>query len=148
MTNKAPKKPTSARRILLVEDQEALAKIRAAFLAQQGYEVVWASDGEHARHLLSADCFHLVVTDSRLPDISGWEVASEAKNRGIPVILSSGYPVRLRSAQLAARGVNFLCPKPCSLQELHTVIRKALKTGRANIRRAAPVQKSQYEGLP
>jgi DNA-binding response OmpR family regulator len=139
-----PRKARSSGRILLVDDQEALSSVLAAFLGQEGYEVVQATKGMQALRILSKDRFHLVVTDSKLPDISGWEVAALAKERGLPVILSSGWPVRLDAGQLAAHGVDFLCPKPCSPRQLHSIIRKALRKGKARIRRTAVVRKAQY----
>ena len=130
-------------RILLVEDHEALASIRRTFLAQEGYEVVCACDGQQARRLLATDTFHLVITDSALPDLSGWEVASAAKKRGLPVILSSGWPVRISPGQLAARGVDFLCPKPSRLRQLLALVKKALSKPRDYCGTLVP--KSQYQ---
>ena len=113
-------------RILLVEDHEALATLRRVFLSQQGYEVACARDGQQARRLLERMPFQVVVTDSALPGTSGWEVATLAKQHGLPVILSSGWPVRMRRWQIAALGVDFLCPKPCSLIQLLGLIQKAV----------------------
>jgi DNA-binding response OmpR family regulator len=125
------KKPASLGRVLLVDDQEPLSAILAAFLVQEGYEVVQARTGRQARRLLAKDRFHAIVTDSMLPDISGWEVAVAARKQGTPVVLSSGWPIRLGPAQLASRGVDFLCPKPCSPRELQSVIRRAMRKRKA-----------------
>jgi two-component system response regulator VanR len=138
-------KAKSRVRILLVDDQEALASVLAAFLNQQGYDVVWARDGEQARREMADGTFHLVITDSVLPHGSGWEVASDAKRRGLPVILSSGWPVRLRSSQLASRGVDFLCPKPFAPAELHRLIRQALRHAPGKAPRRSLVPKAQYQ---
>lgn len=132
-------------RILLVDDHEALASVRRLFLIQEGYEVVCARSGPQALRLLATDIFHLVITDSVLPELSGWEVASTAKRRGLPVILSSGWPVRMSVGQLAPRGVDFLCPKPCRLPQLLSIVKKALRQRTAKDDRTSLVPKSQYQ---
>jgi DNA-binding response OmpR family regulator len=132
-------------RILLVDDHESLAAILVAILVQEGYRVEWARDGIQARQLLTTKPFHLVVTDSALPGRSGWDVASDAKKRGLPVILSSGWPVRLRADQLAARGVDFLCPKPCPPRQLLSIIKKALRKGSRKVDCGTLVPESQYQ---
>jgi two-component system response regulator VicR len=127
------KNPPRAR-ILLVEDHEPLAALRAAFLAQQGYQVACVRDGQKALRLLPGQSFDLVITDSELPHASGWEVASVAKRWRVPVILSSGWPVRLSPEQIAMRGVDLVAPKPCTLQHLLELVQTALARGvlRAN----------------
>ena len=119
------KNPPPAR-ILLVEDHVPLASLRAAFLTQQGYQVVCASDGRKALRLLPAQSFDLVITDSQLPHASGWEIASAAKRWRLPVILSSGWPVRLSPQEIALRGVDLVAPKPCTLQQLLELVQAAL----------------------
>ena len=115
-----------SRRILLVEDHQQLADLRRAVLTLHGYEVVCAADGKQACRLLDQQSFDLVVTDSELPKVSGWEVATAAKKQDLPVILSSGWPVRLSPQQAATRGVDFVAPKPCTLQHLLALIETAL----------------------
>jgi DNA-binding response OmpR family regulator len=113
-------------RILLVEDHTPLASLRAVLLTHEGYQVVCASEGRKALRLLSGQFFDLVITDSELPHASGWEVASAAKRWKVPVILSSGWPVRMSPEQLALRGVDFVAPKPCTLQQLLALVQAAL----------------------
>lgn len=101
--------------------------MRQTFLAHNGYEVVCARDGRDASRLLGQETFDLVITDSELPLASGWEVAAAAKERAIPVILSSGWPVRLRPEEVVRRGVDFVASKPCGLDQLLHLVEAALK---------------------
>jgi DNA-binding response OmpR family regulator len=101
--------------------------MRRAFLIQHGYEVVWARDGQEGCRLVQSEPFDLVVTDAELPKASGWEVAGLAKEHALPVILSSGWPLRLRREEVAARGVDLVFPKPCSLAGLLTLVEAALR---------------------
>ena len=151
------RRPRAARRILLVEDHHALATLRRAFLAEQGYEVVCAGNGDDARRLLQSQRFHLVVADAMLPPpglsaaaslatLSGWEVAAAARRRGVPVILSSGWPVRLPGRQLQELGVDYLCPKPCSLNRLLHLVEAALKKPAAVPASERPARKPGTKG--
>ena len=110
-------------RILLVEDHEALAVLRCAILRQQGYEIVLTADGREACRLLDQEPFDLVVTDAELPEGSGWEVATAAKRQDLPVILSTGWPVRAAHSS----DVDFVITKPSSVAEFLSLVRVALQ---------------------
>jgi CheY-like chemotaxis protein len=86
--DKAPR-----RRVLLVDDEELVRLSTAAMLADLGYEVVEASSGEEALHMLQEAAPDLLVTDHLMPGISGVELAHEAQRR-IPTLrtlIVSGY---------------------------------------------------------
>ena len=135
---KAEKPPTrsSMPRILLVEDHHSLAALRCAVLRQQQYEVVLTGDGEEACRLLEAEPFDLVVTDSQLSSGSGWEVARAAKKRRLPVILSTGWP--LRSPQ--SRDVDYVLAKPSTMTRFLALIHTALQKTNSTAREMTPVR--------
>ena len=58
-------------RILIVEDRDSLRRMLEAALGQEGYEVTTAADGEAGIRLLAARPFDFVLTDLKLPDVSG-----------------------------------------------------------------------------
>jgi DNA-binding response OmpR family regulator len=112
-----------ASRILLVEDHESLAALRCAVLREQQYAVVMTADGREACRLLEEEPFDLVITDSELPSGSGWEVARTAKKHHLPVILSTGWP--LRSSH--SKDVDFVLTKPSSITRFLALIHTALQ---------------------
>jgi len=116
----------SGNRILLVEDHEALAALRSAVLRKQGYGVVLTANGLEACRLLERESFDLVVTDARLSDGSGWEVARAAKKRRLPVILSTGWPLPRR-----AQDVDYILSKPCSITHFLALVHRALQKSQA-----------------
>ncbi|HEY7679137.1 MAG TPA: response regulator [Terriglobia bacterium] len=135
-------------RILLVEGHAPLAAMRRAFLIQHGYEVVWARDGQEGCRLVQSEPFDLVVTDAELPKASGWEVAGLAKEHALPVILSSGWPLRLRREEVAARGVDLSISKTMqSGRSAHAGGSGAAEKARAIEGPAHLVRKSQYHRL-
>ena len=62
------------RRLLLVEDDSAVALVYRMRLEMDGYEVIHAADGEEALRLASAELPDLVVLDIKLPKVDGFEV--------------------------------------------------------------------------
>src|SRR5512146_113734 len=66
--------PEERLRLLVVDDDEAIREIISAMLTEQGYEIVTAEDGQQALDLLPQFCPHLVVTDLRMPRMSGDEL--------------------------------------------------------------------------
>ena len=66
-------------RLLLIEDDEAFLRRLQANLRAAGYDVTAAADGKAALEALGRAFFDLVVTDIRLPDISGLDILSRIK---------------------------------------------------------------------
>ena len=61
-------------RILVVDDDKDIVRLVRAYLAQAGFEVLVAYDGESALHIVRRDRPDLVVLDLMLPDRDGWEI--------------------------------------------------------------------------
>src|SRR5579864_8798146 len=79
-----PMENTSARtrpRLLVVDDEEAIREVTSAMLAEQGYEILTAEDGLQALELLPQFCPDLVVTDLRMPRMSGFELLKVMRER-------------------------------------------------------------------
>lgn len=81
------------KRILIVEDEPLTAFDNEVTLADQGYEVVATLDGfDQAIAILDREDVDLVLSDLRLSgEQSGLDLARAAKDRGIPVLFSTGY---------------------------------------------------------
>ncbi len=73
--------PRAKNRILLVEDEEALAQGLLANLRRKGHQVQLAKDGERALELAAAQTFDLVMLDVMLPEIDGFEVCRRLRER-------------------------------------------------------------------
>jgi CheY-like chemotaxis protein len=105
--------PVSSPRILIVDDQRQVRRMLRLSLELSGreYEVVEAKSGEEAMQVLSEAAVALVVTDLRLPGISGLELLEEVKrdNPQAAAILITGHPtdeVRTRAESLGV--ISFL----------------------------------------
>jgi CheY-like chemotaxis protein len=85
----------SGARILLVEDEWLILDVTAAELAEAGFDVLTASDGEEALALLQGGAeVDLLFTDIRMPGrLDGWALAQSARalRPGLPVAYATGF---------------------------------------------------------
>jgi DNA-binding response OmpR family regulator len=113
-------------RILVVDDERVLCELVARMLRAEGYVVVTACDGEAGWQLVTgtAEPFDLVVTDSRLPGISGRDLVQLLRdhNPALPIIHLTG---SLRSATGFPSDVRTLL-KPFDLPQLVPTVRELL----------------------
>jgi len=81
------------RRILIVEDEDALCLLYKEELAQEGYEVTTAGNAEEALAALKREPFDLIVTDIRMPGRDGVELITEIMGlrKDIPIIINTAY---------------------------------------------------------
>jgi two-component system, response regulator PdtaR len=86
------KRKQIVKRILIVEDEPLTAFDNENFLGDAGYEVVATVDDlDEALRVLERDVVHLVLSDVRLRgDRTGIELASAAKQRGVPTLFATG----------------------------------------------------------
>ncbi|MGE5569675.1 MAG: sigma-54-dependent transcriptional regulator [Rhodospirillales bacterium] len=113
-------------RILVVEDEEKLRRVLELQLRSADFEVEKAGTAEEALRL--ADRADLVLTDLRLPGMSGLELlaAIRRQNTSTPIIVMTAFgTVETAVEAMKAGAVDFLL-KPFSLDHLMAVIRKAL----------------------
>jgi DNA-binding response OmpR family regulator len=70
-----------AARILVAEDEAAIAEGLALNLGLKGYDVAVAADGRHALDKLEREAWDLVILDVRLPEVDGFEVCQQLRAR-------------------------------------------------------------------
>ena len=107
-------------RILIVDDDAGQRSLLDSFLRSQGFETLPVSSGERALELLRAEQFSMMISDVRMPGLSGLETLRRARqeNAVLPVLLVTAF-ADIREAVGAMRdgAVNYLA-KPIDLDEL------------------------------
>jgi DNA-binding response OmpR family regulator len=114
-------------RILIVEDEDAIAAPLATGLAREGFDVVRAATGEEA---LAAEIPDLVLLDLRLPDIDGTEVCRRIRARSdVPIIMVTARGEEIDRVLGLELGADDYVVKPFGFRELlariHAVMRRA-----------------------
>jgi CheY-like chemotaxis protein len=113
---------TGCGRLMIVDDDPQVRTVVAEFAQDLGYHVIQASNGNDALALLERNPdLHMMITDIRMPGMSGIELADVATQRrhDLKVILISGYSV----AQQVKRRVLL---KPFRMRDLEAAIRDEL----------------------
>lgn len=115
-------------RILIVEDDFALAGFMREVLLQRGYDVAVQHSLAQAREALESDqTWDLMLLDLHLPDGRGFDLlADETLTDGIPVVVTTGQQQEGPIAQAADLGVLDYLVKPFSAQELERAVAQAL----------------------
>jgi CheY-like chemotaxis protein len=116
--------PRSGIRVLVVEDEEQLARMARIVLAQHGHTVVVAGSGEEALEKLQTEPFHLIISDLGLgPGMNGWDLAQETRQRwpGIHFVLVTGWGAAIDPRDARARGVDEVIAKPYRIADLRQV---------------------------
>ena len=97
-----------ARRVLVVEDEDAVGQVVADVLADEGYEVRRARNGREGLSLLREWRPQLVLLDLMMPEMDGWTFRAEQRRLGgevaaVPVVVLSGArEARARAGELEA----------------------------------------------
>jgi two-component system copper resistance phosphate regulon response regulator CusR len=119
-------------RILLVEDDRAIARFVAKGLREQAYAVDVVGDGDEANYKLSINDYDAIILDVMIPGRDGFQVCQDLRAAGIaaPVImLTARDTVRDRIAGLDSGADDYLT-KPFAVAELLARLRALLRRGR------------------
>ena len=117
-----------AERILLVEDEEKLARMVELELQYEGYEVEKAFDGRAGLDRALSGEFDLVLLDIMLPALSGMEVLRRLRRESaMPVIMLTARDTVVDKVSGLDMGADDYISKPFAIEELLARIRAALR---------------------
>ena len=113
-------------RILVVDDEPAQCEMVSDFLKKQGLDVSSAESGEKALQLFRQDSIDLILTDQKMPGMSGLELlqAVRAINPETPVILMTAFGSIQAAVSAIQGGATDYLTKPLNLDELLYRIRQ------------------------
>lgn len=116
-------------RILIVEDDPAVARGLQYGLQQEGFSVLMADTGTRALALIRHEAIHLVLLDVRLPEVNGFDVLRQmrAEGRRQPVLMVTARDEESDKVLGLELGADDYIVKPFSLRELISRIRAALR---------------------
>ncbi len=116
-------------KILLVDDEANTLKVLSAILKKSGYNVYTSRTAEEAMDRVSKLNLDTVITDYRLPGMSGAELLDALKEKGyrIPVVMLTAYGTIEKAVDAMRRGAFNYLTKPVNPDELLTVAREAVE---------------------
>lgn len=118
----------SGKRILVVDDEELIRYLLKDSLEDLGAEVVIAEDGEEAVKIASSQTFHVLISDIKMPKMTGLELIAKLKESKIqiPTFLMTGF-LDYRSFDLSQYQYEAIVFKPFDTDELFDSIRLVLQ---------------------
>ena len=132
-------------RILIVEDEEKIARFVTLELEHEGYQVEHAADGRTAVDMALERDYDLILLDVLLPQLNGMEVLRRIrKHKDVPVIMVTARDAVMDKVAGLDAGADDYLTKPFAIEELFARIRVALKRSEA-VRAASGVGGSGAE---
>ena len=117
-----------AKRILLIEDEEKIARFTELELVHEGYEVGKAYDGRQGLEEALSGKYDLVLLDVMLPALNGLEVLRRLrKESSVPVIMLTARDAVMDKVSGLDAGADDYITKPFAIEELLARVRVALK---------------------
>ncbi|MEH6763609.1 MAG: sigma-54 dependent transcriptional regulator [Aequorivita antarctica] len=118
-----------AQQIHIVEDDVAFGKMLTSFLERKGFQVTVSLNGESARKTLTENNFDLLITDLKLPDVSGLELLefSQKNTPRTKVILMTGYAEVDTAVKAIKKGALDYISKPFRPEELLMIIEEGFQ---------------------
>jgi two-component system alkaline phosphatase synthesis response regulator PhoP len=136
-------------RILVVEDDAAVAKGLIFGLENEGYQVRWAKRGREAVEAVWSDSPQLILLDIRLPDISGFDVCSILRARGAkqPIVMLTARDEEVDRVLGLELGADDYIVKPFSLRELISRVRAQLRRAYGELASSSEASKLVFDDL-
>ena len=132
-------------KILLIEDEEKIARFTELELVHEGYEVEKAADGRTGLSMAESGAYDLILLDIMLPELSGMEVLRRLrKTSQAPVIMLTARDAVMDKVSGLDMGADDYITKPFAIEELLARIRVALKKA---VKTDAPARSDQENRL-
>jgi len=124
----SPGLAASTARILVVDDERSMRELLAIVLKREGHQVRLAENGRSAIDLLEKEPFELLISDVKMPDVSGVQVLAAAQrvNPGIIGIMITAYASTESAVEALRLGAYDYLSKPFNVDELKLKVSKAL----------------------
>ncbi len=129
------KNPETAH-VLVVDDESAIRYSITKTLQRVGYEVDTASSGEEALQMMTGKQYEVVLTDIRMPGLSGVELLARIKEQSpdVIVILLTAYPSLDTAVESLRLGAHDYLIKPSSSQDIRDRVARGVERAH-NLRR-------------
>lgn len=116
-------------KLLIVDDEEHIRNGLKTALSLDGYDVEVAADGEEALKKLDMEDIDLLITDLKMPKITGEELMKETlrKYPHIPVIVLTGHGTIENAVEAMRQGAYDFITKPLNIDKLSLIVKRALE---------------------
>ncbi|HLX64319.1 MAG TPA: sigma 54-interacting transcriptional regulator [Planctomycetota bacterium] len=130
--------PPSRKRILILDDEQAIQRLLKLVLESEGYEVVTTDDGRLALDILRTQPIDLIIQDLRMPKMDGLQFLRQLKDQNpeLPSIVLTAYGTLETAVEAMRLGAYTHINKPFDTEEIRLTVSRALE--RIELRKKNP----------
>ncbi len=116
-------------RILVIDDEVGVCRSLEMFLTKEGHDVTTGHRGDIALSLIAEKDFDIIITDLRLPDMSGLDILTFAKERhaSTQVVVITGFATIETAVEAIKKGAYDYLTKPLSHDKVRILTKRALE---------------------
>ena len=116
-------------RILVVDDESLMREFISESLSSKGYEVDAAENGAKALELINSETYDLILTDFKMPKVTGMDVLRKAveKMPGVKVVIMTAYGTIENAVEAMKIGAFDYITKPFGVEEVLLLVKRALE---------------------
>lgn len=132
-------------RILIIEDDEEMRSLLKDFIEEEGYEADTANNGPEAFRKLAKGVFDLIITDVRMPGLTGLDILPGIKKLQpeAPIIVITAFGSEEVRRRAYERGATVYLEKPIYFQKLRELIHQIVLSHHAPL---SPTERGEGEG--
>jgi DNA-binding NtrC family response regulator len=121
---------TDKKRILIIEDDEEMRSMLREFLSEEGYDTDSIDSGSKAFVRLVRDTFDLIITDIRMPGLTGLDILPGVKKLqpDAPIIVITAFGSEEVCHKVFARGAEAYLEKPIHLEHLREIVQRMVSS--------------------
>jgi putative nucleotidyltransferase with HDIG domain len=120
--------------VLIVDDEISICEVIGQYLGKAGYIVSMASSGEEAVEVLQKNPIHLIISDIKMPGMSGVDLLKYVKDtyQMLPMLMTTGFPTLDTAIEALKLGAFDYMTKPFHLEEIGEKVKRAFETIKLN----------------
>jgi DNA-binding NtrC family response regulator len=128
---------TGKKRILIIEDDEEMRSLLKEFLNEEGYETDSVDNGSEAYRRLVMELFDLIITDIRMPGLTGLDILPGVKKLQpeASVIAITAFGSEEVHHKVFERGATAYLEKPLHLENLRELVQRIVSSKEKTVRR-------------
>jgi two-component system response regulator PilR (NtrC family) len=126
-------------KILVVDDEKSMREILEIFLKNEGYSVSVANNGETATAEIKKDIYDLIITDMKMPKVSGLELLRNVKQiaPNSVVVIVTAFGTTESAVEAMKLGAYDYIQKPFQMDNIRLVVKNALEKQKFYSKRTA-----------
>ncbi|MFQ5681111.1 MAG: HD domain-containing phosphohydrolase [Candidatus Omnitrophota bacterium] len=139
----------SKENILVIDDEEVICNLLKDALSEEGYKVTAVQEAEEGLKIARDGCFHLIITDLKMPRVGGTEIIRRVRKFNIDnvVVVITAYPSFETVREALRLGAYDYITKPFDLREISFTVKRAIEFRHLSLERKRLLEELKEENV-